>query len=105
MIATVLLTAHLLAATPAPDPFSWFGEDKIKHFFTSFVVNSFTASGVRLAGATPETSLWAGAGVAATLGLYKEISDARTPSGFSVGDLVWDFGGIAAATVIVDASR
>lgn len=106
MITTALLLVSLGSVNPPPPPPDpWFGEDKLKHFFTSFVVTSLSASGVRMVGIEPRASLWVGAGVASGAGVYKELSDARTGSTFSYRDLLWDFGGIAAAGALIDSAR
>ncbi len=88
---------------PDPKPADrFFGEDKFQHFFTSFLTTSLAASGARLAGASHDTSLLIGAGTGMTIGLAKELHDARNPAETaSVLDLVWDAGGVAFATAIV----
>ena len=84
----------------------FFGEDKFQHFFTSFLATSLAASGARLAGANHDTSLLIGAGTGATIGLAKELHDARNPAETaSVLDLVWDAGGVAFATVLVAQAK
>ena len=105
MTTGVLLAAALALQPLAPPPDPWFGEDKLRHFFTSFVVTSFSASAARMAGLEARSSLYLGAGAAASAGLYKEIQDARIGGIFSGRDLVWDLGGIAAAGLILDAGR
>lgn len=105
MTTGMLLAATLLLDPTASPPDPWFGEDKLRHFFTSFVVTSFTASAARIAGAEARASLYLGAGAATGAGLYKEIQDARAGGVFSGRDLVWDIGGIAAAGVVLDAGR
>lgn len=106
MITAALLYVSLSSAfTPSPALDPWFGEDKLKHFFTSFVVTTLSASSARIVGMEPQASLWVGAGVATGAGLYKEISDARGDTRFSYRDLLWDFGGIAAAGTVIDAAR
>lgn len=105
MITSTLLVASLLLQPIETPPDPWFGEDKLKHFFTSFVVTSLSASGARLAGLEPRTSVWFGMGTAAGAGLYKEITDSRAGNPFSVRDLVWDSGGIAAAGMVLDSAR
>jgi uncharacterized protein YfiM (DUF2279 family) len=104
-LATALLAAGL-AFGPAGSPDDrWLAEDKLKHFFTSFVATSLAASGARVAGLDRERSLVLGAGAGLGAGVLKEIHDARAGGGFSYRDLLWDLAGIGAAAALVDASR
>ena len=104
MIVPLLAAILTFAPAPAaPDP--WIAEDKVKHFFTSFVVTSLSASGARLAGADRSTSMHVGIAVGASAGVGKEVSDVRSTGIFSYRDLIWDVLGIAAAAVIVDFTR
>ena len=85
----------------APQPDRFFAEDKLKHFFTSFIVTSLSASGARAAGLDHDTSMWVGAGTGAAVGIAKELNDLRSEGETaSFLDLVWDFGGIGAATIV-----
>lgn len=89
---------------PKPDRF--FGQDKFQHFFTSFLATSLAASGARLAGADHDTSLWIGAGTGVTLGVAKELHDARNPNETaSLLDVVWDLGGVGFATAVVAQAK
>jgi uncharacterized protein YfiM (DUF2279 family) len=86
----------------APQPADrFFGEDKLKHFVTSFIVTSLAASGARAVGMNAEASMWVGAGAGATAGVLKEISDLnREGSQASLYDIVWDLGGVGAAAAV-----
>ncbi|HSU17424.1 MAG TPA: hypothetical protein VLK66_25170 [Longimicrobium sp.] len=78
-----------------------FGEDKLQHFFASFLVTSLAGAGARLAGADHRTSLIVGAGTGAAAGVAKELLDTRDPRDTaSVLDLAWDLGGVGFATVV-----
>lgn len=89
-----------------PPPDRWIAEDKVKHFLASFVVTSIAATAVRATGADPEASAWAGAGVGAGLGIWKEVRDRGAEGATaSVRDLVWDAGGVTAATALVLRAR
>lgn len=79
----------------------WFGEDKLKHFVTSFIVTSLASSGARAAGLENDASLLVGAGTGVGLGVWKEWSD-RNAEGrtASVRDIVWDLAGVGAAAVV-----
>ena len=82
-----------------PDRF--FGEDKLKHFITSFVVTSLAASGARAAGLDTDASVWVGVGTGTTVGLLKEASDLRREGATaSLYDVVWDLGGVGAAALV-----
>ena len=91
----------------APKPADrFFGEDKFQHFFTSFLATSLAASGARLAGASHDTSLLVGAGTGVTVGVVKELHDARNPNETaSLLDVVWDLGGVGFATAIVAQAK
>jgi uncharacterized protein YfiM (DUF2279 family) len=87
---------------PAGD--SWFGVDKVKHFFMGAFVQSVAYSAVRATGANHTVSLVAASGVTAGVSLGKEIWDAHgngTPSG---RDLAWDALGAGVATLLVQRS-
>lgn len=89
-----------------PEPDRFFGEDKLKHFFTSFVVTSLASSGARLAGLEDDTALMVGAGTGVAVGIGKEFWDRGKPNETaSLLDLGWDLGGVAAATVVVAQTR
>jgi uncharacterized protein YfiM (DUF2279 family) len=82
-----------------PDRF--FGEDKLKHFLTSFVVTSLAASGARALGMDNDAAVLVGAGTGATVGIIKEISDLnREGAQASLYDIVWDLGGVGAAAAL-----
>ena len=84
----------------------FFAEDKLQHFFVSFLVTSLSASGARAAGMDADASLWVGAGTGVAVGLAKELNDLRTEGETgSFLDFVWDLGGVGAATVVVKQSR
>jgi uncharacterized protein YfiM (DUF2279 family) len=100
-----LLALTLLSAPADLPPFPWFGEDKLKHFFASFVVSSLSASGARAAGLDHWESLSVGAGVGAVSGVIKEIQDSRRGGPFSGYDLIWDAAGIGSAVLILDAGH
>lgn len=88
----------------APDRL--FGEDKLRHFLTSFVVTSLSASGARVAGLDHDTSLMVGAGVGTSVGIAKELHDVRREGETaSFLDLLWDVAGVGAATIVVAQSN
>lgn len=86
---------------PGAPPERFFGEDKLKHFFTSFVVTSLAATGARAAGLDADASTWVGVGAGTTVGVLKEVSDLnREGATASLYDIVWDLGGVGAAAAV-----
>jgi uncharacterized protein YfiM (DUF2279 family) len=84
---------------------SWLGADKVKHFVTSFFVQSVSYGALRLAGARPDASLAGAAAVTAVVGVGKEVHDRRSYGLFSAGDLLWDAAGIGAATAVLSHAK
>lgn len=79
-------------APPAAD--RWLAEDKGQHFAMSFAVTSMAYGGGRLA-LDPGPARLAAASLAVTLGVGKELVDARRGDPFSLKDLAWDAAGVA----------
>ena len=95
--------AFVIAAAPPRD--TWFGADKLKHFFTAAVVQSLSYSAVRATGAEHRAALRTAWGVTAVVSIGKEIRDRHTTELFSVRDLVWDTGGALLATAMLNHSE
>ncbi len=95
-----------LGAGRAPEPDRLFGEDKLKHFFTSFVATSLASSGAWMAGLDRETSLYVGAGVGFGIGIAKELRD-RNQEGETASflDLAWDAAGVGAGIALAAQAR
>lgn len=105
MIATWLLAASL-QLTPAPPPQdSWFGVDKVKHFFMSAFIQSVTYGTLRATNVDHRSSMYGAGAVTALFGVGKELRDRRAGSGFSVRDLAWDATGAGAAGILLDRAR
>lgn len=101
MNACLLFLCMSLGRQPGAAPDRFFGEDKLKHFFTSFVVTSLAATGARAAGLDAGASMWVGVGAGASVGVLKEVSDLnREGATASIYDIVWDLGGVGAAAVV-----
>ena len=101
-IASLCLAVNLIYAQHAVVRESWFGSDKIKHFFLSAFVESVAFSFAQVAGANRRTALASGIGAAAVVGLGREIHDKRTPGKwFSYRDLAWDAAGIGSAALLL----
>jgi putative lipoprotein len=95
------LLVFSLSGAPARAPDSWFGQDKVQHFFTSAFVQSISYGSLRGAGLS-HTSALAGASVTtAAVGVGKELRDRRVKGEFSVRDLAWDAAGAGAMTTLL----
>jgi putative lipoprotein len=99
----LLLIFHLNGPDhPAGD--SWFGVDKVKHFFMGAFVQSVSYSAVRLAGARHNESLWLATGISTGVGLGKELWDRHTGGTPSAKDFTWDMVGAGASTLLLRRS-
>ena len=88
---TMSLAVNLLYAQTAVIRDSWFGIDKIKHFFMSAFIESVTYSALQAARVNHRSAMGAAIGVTAAVGIGKEIHDYRNPNNhFSRKDLTWD---------------
>ena len=89
---------------PAGD--SWFGTDKVKHFFTSALIQSLAYSVTQVTTRGPRSSLLLSASVAtAAAGIGKEMYDRRSYGHFSVRDLAWDAAGAGTASLMLARTR
>lgn len=83
---------------------AWLASDKIRHGFGAYAATAFTFAGARLVfDRDAALGMAAAAAVAASIG--KEWLDARRGGRASVRDLVWDAAGIAAALLLLRATR
>ena len=84
----VCLAVNLVYAQTAVVRDSWFGIDKIKHFFMSAFIESVSYSVLQAANVKRRPGLGAAIGVTAAFGVAREIHDKRTPGKwFSYQDL------------------
>lgn len=83
----------------------WFGADKAKHFFMSAFVECGAFSALRLTGMHPHPALNTAIGVAAGVGVGKEVYDRFSGGDPSLKDLAWDGVGIAAAGVVLHHTK
>ncbi|HEX2094625.1 MAG TPA: hypothetical protein VHG28_19630 [Longimicrobiaceae bacterium] len=105
--AALCLTLSLPLPQQGRKPDRWFGEDKWKHFFASFVATSLSATAARAGGLGPRESAYVGAGVGGAVGVWKELRDRGSPETgtASFRDLVWDAAGVGAGTLVALQAR
>ncbi|HEV7387890.1 MAG TPA: VanZ family protein [Gemmatimonadaceae bacterium] len=90
------------AAATQPHPDSWFGIDKIKHFFMSAFIESVSYSLLQASGVHHRSAMGGAIGITLGFGVAREIHDKRTPGNiFSVRDLTWDAIGTGAGAVLL----
>jgi uncharacterized protein YfiM (DUF2279 family) len=99
---TLVLVGMLKAGTGD----SWFGTDKMKHFFLSAFVQSLSYSVIQVTTNGSRSSLLLSASAtSAAVGIGKEFRDSRVKGEFSVRDLAWDAAGIGTATLMLAQTR
>lgn len=85
---------------------AWFGPDKVKHFFTTALVQSLAYSVAQVTTRGPRSSLLLSASVAsAAVGIGKEMHDRGSYGLFSVRDLAWDAAGAGTASLMLARTR
>jgi putative lipoprotein len=98
----VCFAVNIIYAQTAVTRDSWFGIDKIKHFFISAFIESVSYSALQAAHVNRRPALAGAIGVSAAFGVGRELHDKRTPGNhFSYRDLTWDAVGIGAAAVML----
>jgi uracil-DNA glycosylase len=103
VLAFALWPCVASAQTPADN---WFGADKVKHFFTSALIQSLVYSVTQVTTSGPRSSLLLTASLAtAATGVGKEMYDRRSYGHFSVRDLVWDAAGAGTASLMLARTR
>jgi len=96
------LAGNLIFAQTAVTRDSWFGIDKIKHFFISAFIESVSYSALQAARVDRRPAMAGAIGVSAAFGIARELHDKRTPGNhFSYRDLTWDAVGITAGAVML----
>jgi len=96
------LAVNVFYAQAAVTRDSWFGIDKIKHFFISAFIESVSYSALQAARVQRKSALAGAIGVSAAFGVAREVHDKRTPGNrFSYKDLSWDALGITAGAVML----
>jgi uncharacterized protein YfiM (DUF2279 family) len=105
-LLSLSLAVNLVYAQAAVVRDSWFGLDKIKHFFMSAFIESVTYSALQAARVNHRPALSGAIGVTMAVGVGREIHDMRTPGNiFSVRDLTWDAVGATAGAVLLSQTR
>ena len=101
-LLSVCLAINLVYAQTAVVRDSWFGVDKIKHFFMSAFIESVSYSALQAARVSHRSAMAGAIGVTAAFGVGREIHDSRNPNNhFSVKDLTWDALGAGAGVVLL----
>jgi uncharacterized protein YfiM (DUF2279 family) len=105
-ILALCLATNMVFAQTVVARESWFGVDKIKHFFISAFIESISYSALQAANVKRRPALAGAIGVTAGIGLARELHDRRKPgSRFSYRDLTWDALGIGAGAVMLTHTR
>lgn len=100
------LAVNIVYAQAAVARDSWFGIDKIKHFFISAFIESVSYSALQAARVDRRPALAGAIGITASLGVAREIHDKRKPGNrFSYRDLGWGALGIGAGTVMLSHTK
>lgn len=84
---------------------SWWGPDKVKHFFISAFIESVSFSALQAIGASRDASFAGAIGTTAAFAFGREIHDKRTKGIFSVPDLTWDAAGAGAALLVLQSTQ
>ena len=96
-----LLLVFTLGRAPEHSRDTWFGPDKLQHFFTSAFVQSLGYGVLRRAGADQGPAITGASIATAIVGVGKEVRDRRTKGEFSVRDLAWDAAGAGSASLLL----
>ena len=97
-----MIVGLALAAQLAAPRDSWFGADKLKHFFVAAFTQSVAYSALQAAKVRHDHALAGAWAVTAAVSVAKEVHDSRTTGVFSFRDLVWDAAGAGLATVLIE---
>lgn len=103
--ATITRAAIPFTVTQAAPRDSWFGADKIKHFFLSAFATSLSYGALQGAGASRQTAMGGAVAASLALGIARETYNRRTTKLFSLKDLTWDAIGTAAAATMLNHTR
>jgi uracil-DNA glycosylase len=105
VIALALVAGPRVASAQIPAD-HWIGADKVKHFFTTALIQSLAYSVIQVTTQAHRSSLLFSASVAsAAAGIGKEMYDRRSYGHFSVRDLAWDAAGAGTASLMLARTR
>ena len=101
-LLSLSLAVNLIYGQTAVVRDSWFGVDKIKHFFMSAFIESVSYSALQAARANHHSAMAGAIGITLGFGVAREIHDMRTPGNiFSLRDLTWDAIGTGAGAALL----
>jgi putative lipoprotein len=101
-VLSACLAVNLFYAQTAVVRDSWFGIDKIKHFFMSAFIESVSYSALQAARVNHRSAMAGAIGLTAAFGVGREIHDYRNPNNhFSLKDLTWDAVGAGAGVALL----
>ena len=100
-IVSLGLALNMVFAQAAVTRDSWFGSDKIKHFFLSAFATSVSFSALQAVGADRRTAMTGAIGASIGLGVSRELYNLRTTKVFSFKDLTWNAIGTGAAVTML----
>lgn len=103
MKGVVILALLLQAAPGGARRDSWFGADKVKHFFMTAFVQSVSYSVLRAVNTDHRAALIGATAAAGAVGVGKEWQD-RRGTRFSGRDFVWNAAGASTFYLILDKS-
>ena len=104
-IVVLSIAFNLFFAQAAVARESWFGTDKIKHFFMSAFATSVSYSALQAAGADRKTAMAGAVAASIGLGITRELYNLRTTKMFSYKDLTWDAIGTGAAAAMLSRTK
>lgn len=105
VIALAVLGAPRVTRAQIPAD-HWIGADKVKHFFTTALIQSLAYSVTQVTTGAPRSSLlWSASVASAAAGIGKEMYDRRSYGHFSVRDLAWDAAGAGTASLMLARTR
>ncbi len=99
MLALTLCLAFVPKARAA-DPDPWFARDKALHFGATFTLASGGYAGTALLSERQSVRAAAGAGLAMSAGIAKEVYDHYAGGDASYRDLTWDLVGTATGVLV-----
>ena len=97
----LLLVFSLHGSPVVPPADGWFGQDKVRHFFSAAFAQSIAYGSLRGTGMSHGAALAGASATSAAVSVGKELRDRRTTGRFSARDLVWDAAGAGSMTLLL----